>query len=369
MADLVIKIEGMTCTSCEKRVETAASGIEGVTAAKADASGKNLSIELAGGADTMDVLSRVAMAVNAAGYHAGSPGGNGSGRGSAPRQDAVLALGIGAGLAAALFALDHSGIVTFAPRQGTTVAALAVSGLLASFHCISMCGGIALSQALRSGTVIVSRWASLRSTIVYNAGRVSGYTAIGAIVGALGAGLDLGPRGRAAIMFVAAVFMAFMGLRLAGLIPPTRRREGSAFARLQDAVSSRAASLGPFAVGLANALMPCGPLQAAQAFALASGSAAAGAASMFAFSLGTVPLMLAFGAGGSMLSARFRSVAARAGGVLVLFLGLAAFGRAWALSGMGIPAFGTRSAGVRTASVGTEPGAVPAAGQAVVPAW
>jgi hypothetical protein len=76
---------------------------------------------------------------------------------------------------------------------------------------------------------------------------------------------------------------------------------------------------------------------------------------MFAFSLGTVPLMLAFGAGGSLLSSRFRSVAARAGGILVLFLGLAAFGRALALSGVGLPSFSASRESALTAGAGTEP--------------
>ena len=357
MTEIVIEVEGMTCASCERRVESAASRIEGVATAKADAARKSLSLGLAGGVDAMDAVSRVAKAVNAAGYDAHARNCSVPRRRFLPGRDTALALGIGTGIAATLFALERSGIGSFAPRQGATIVALAASGLLASFHCISMCGGIALSQALRSGTATVSRWASLGSTIAYNTGRVAGYTAIGAIIGALGASFDLGTRGRAAIMFVAAVFMAAMGLRLAGLMPPAHRREGSVFARLKDAASSRAASLGPFAVGLANSLMPCGPLQAAQAFALASGSAATGAASMLAFSLGTVPLMVAFGAGGSMLSVRFRSVSARAGGVLILFLGLAAFGRAWALSGMGVPSFGASSASVLTANAGIEPAA------------
>ncbi len=345
MTNIVIKVTGMTCASCEKRVESAASSITGVIYPRADASKNLLTIRLEPTAERIATVGLVESAVKAAGYEASSA----DHKRSVPGRDAVLAVSVGTGLAAVFFALDHSGLVTFAPRQGATVAALAMSGILTSFHCISMCGGIALSQALRTGSVTVSRWASLKSSIIYNLGRITGYTAIGALVGSLGSVLDLGPKGRAAVMFIAAAFMAVTGLRLAGFMPAGRRRRDSAFARLQDRIGSRAAGLGPFAVGLANALMPCGPLQAAQAFALASGSAAGGALAMFAFSVGTVPLMLAFGAGGSLLSLRFRSVAARAGGVLVLFLGVAAFGRAWALAGLGLPGSGPSSTVTATA--------------------
>jgi len=325
----------MTCDSCEKRVESVARSIGGVYSANAESAKGKLTALLEPGADPIDVTARIGRALSVAGYPAGQ---------DAPRpwRDGVLAAAVGTGLAAAFYALDHSGLVAFAPRQGATAAALAASGLLTSFHCVSMCGGIALSQSLRAAIGEVaqpvsggsSRYASLKSAVAYNAGRVVGYTAIGALVGALGGALDLGQRGRSIVMFVAAAFMTFMGLRLAGVLPARRSSGRTAFGRFRDAVGAKAIGLGPFVVGLANALMPCGPLQAAQAFALASGSALAGALSMLAFSLGTVPLMLVFGAGGSLLSARFRTVAARAGGVLVLFLGLSAFGRAWALSGI-----------------------------------
>ncbi|PKL25758.1 MAG: hypothetical protein CVV47_03700 [Spirochaetae bacterium HGW-Spirochaetae-3] len=361
---------GMTCVSCEKRVETAALAVAGVSFAKAEAARNRLTIGLIPAASQEAVVEQVAAAVTAAGYEASSA----DKARSLPGRDTVLAIAIGTGLAAAFFALDRSGLATFAPGRGATAAALAASGILASFHCVSMCGGIALSQALRAGSATVSRWASLKSSIIYNVGRISGYTAIGALVGSLGSVLDLGPRGRAAVMFIAAAFMAVMGLRLAGLMPAPRRRDGSVLTRIRDAVGSRAAGLGPFAVGLANALMPCGPLQAAQAFALASGSAVGGALAMFAFSAGTVPLMLAFGAGGSLLSRRFRSMAARAGGVLVLFLGVASFGRAWALAGLGIPGSGSPitlagTAGtVATAAAGPTPSGTPPTGGAAVAA-
>jgi sulfite exporter TauE/SafE len=45
---------------------------------------------------------------------------------------------------------------------------------------------------------------------------------------------------------------------------------------------------GPLYVGLLNGLMPCGPLQAMQLYALSTGDPVKGALSMLVFSLGTV---------------------------------------------------------------------------------
>jgi hypothetical protein len=90
-------------------------------------------------------------------------------------------------------------------------------------------------------------------------------------------------------------------------------------------------------VGLLNGLMPCGPLQTMQVYALGTGSVAAGALSMFLFSVGTVPLLLGFGALSSLLSASFSRRMAKAGGVLVAALGLVMFGRGLNLFGIGLP--------------------------------
>jgi sulfite exporter TauE/SafE len=93
---------------------------------------------------------------------------------------------------------------------------------------------------------------------------------------------------------------------------------------------------GPFIVGLLNGLMPCGPLQAMQLYALSTGSVIMGAASMFVFSAGTVPLMFALGAVNSVLNARFSRVMTTVSAVLVLVLGLAMLTNALALLGINL---------------------------------
>lgn len=79
----------------------------------------------------------------------------------------------------------------------------------------------------------------------------------------------------------------------------------------------------PFLVGLCNGFMPCGPLQSMEIVALASGSWASGAFSMFCFSLGTVPLMLGFGSIFSALGKKFTRQILKTGAILVVVMGLA----------------------------------------------
>jgi len=93
----------------------------------------------------------------------------------------------------------------------------------------------------------------------------------------------------------------------------------------------------PLYVGLLNGLMPCGPLQAMQLYALSTGDPVKGALSMMVFSIGTVPLMFGLGALSSILTKKFTGRMMTASAVLVVFLGVFMFNNGMALSGFALP--------------------------------
>jgi plastocyanin domain-containing protein len=74
-----------------------------------------------------------------------------------------------------------------------------------------------------------------------------------------------------------------------------------------------------------------------QLYALGTGSAVKGALSMFVFALGTVPLMLAFGAISGLLSKGFTKKLLKFSGILVMVLGLIMGSRGMALAGVNLP--------------------------------
>jgi sulfite exporter TauE/SafE len=211
-------------------------------------------------------------------------------------------------------------------------------GLLTSVHCVAMCGGINLSQCLPQANVQDgSRVAALRPSFLYNLGRVVSYTAVGGIVGALGSVFTLTGSFRGAIQLIAGVFMVIMGINMLGIFPWLRRltpRMPSIFARKIDAEKGKSKS--PLIIGLLNGLMPCGPLQAMQIYALSTGSPVTGALSMLLFSLGTVPLMFGLGALSSVLSKKFTGKVMAVGAALVVMLGLSMFSQGWSLSGLSL---------------------------------
>jgi sulfite exporter TauE/SafE/plastocyanin domain-containing protein len=155
---------------------------------------------------------------------------------------------------------------------------------------------------------------------------------------------SLSGKGRGIIQIVAGIFMAIMAANMLGLFPALRK----IMPRLPKNISEKIEGIktknangawrGPLVVGLLNGLMPCGPLQAMQLYTLSAGSAARGAAAMFAFALGTLPLMFALGAAGSFLASR-PAIARRvmtAGAVVVAVMGISMFSQGWVLSGFSI---------------------------------
>jgi plastocyanin domain-containing protein len=101
----------------------------------------------------------------------------------------------------------------------------------------------------------------------------------------------------------------------------------------------KAGNKNPLFIGLLNGLMPCGPLQAMQLYALSTGSPVAGGISMFLFSMGTVPLMFGIGALSSILSKNFTLRVMKIGAVLVTVLGMIMFTNGWNLTGVNFNPF------------------------------
>jgi sulfite exporter TauE/SafE/copper chaperone CopZ len=242
-------------------------------------------------------------------------------------------------------------------KEGMSYGMLLVIGLLTSVHCIAMCGGINLSQTLRSngkrgagsgeretenrGITPVVTYSLLLPGILYNSGRLISYTAVGILVGALGSVITVSGRFQGALQIAAGVFMLIMGINMLGLFPALMRlipQMPKIFAEKTDRMRT---GRGPLIVGLLNGFMPCGPLQAMQVYALSTGSPVLGGISMFLFCIGTIPLMFALGAASSVLSGAkgqaFSRRVMRIGAILVAALGLVMFSNGWSLSGFTSP--------------------------------
>ena len=255
--------------------------------------------------------------------------------------------------------VDHFIGFDFIPEVSANASYLMlfVIGLMTSLHCVSMCGGINLSQCIVTTIEPLGKESFLtkyRSSILYNVGRVISYTVIGGIVGAIGSVFSLSLKASGMITIIAGLFMVFMGINMLSLFPALRKwiPQLPKFSFVKNMTIQQ--SNRPLYVGLLNGLMPCGPLQTMQIFALGTGSALSGALSMFAFSLGTVPLMFVFGAVSSSLSKKFTDKMLKASAVLVIVLGIIMLGRGLSLGGSTISFASSSGYAVSEIQAGTQ---------------
>lgn len=216
-----------------------------------------------------------------------------------------------------------------------------ILGILTSFHCIGMCGGIAISQTIRNKTSDEAngRWGWLVPSILYNSGRVIAYTLVGGIAGGLGRVVSFSGIWKGIVPMFGGVFMIIMGINLLGILPFLRRLNLRMPYFAAKTIQGKN-NYGPFYIGLLSGLMPCGPLQIVQLYALSTQSVIYGALAMFIFSLGTLPVLFSFGVLNSVLNKKHTGRILKVSAVLVIILGMVMIGRGLALSGVstGMPA-------------------------------
>ena len=311
-----IKVYDMTCNSCENRVERTLKKLEGIVSAKASYIEEEVIVEY----DTKSCsISKIKESIKSAGYNVENS-----------NKFKVIGILI---VAAAIIFLGNStgGFDMNAKLNGASYIVLFIIGMLTSIHCVGMCGGIMLSQSIsKEGT---GKFEAILPPILYNLGRVIAYTIIGALVGALGSVLSLSLNAKSAMQIFAGIFMIILGLNMAGFRMFRRFNLKMPWSPCEAKMKTKT----PFLVGILNGLMPCGPLQTMQLYALGTGSAAKGALSMFLFSLGTIPLMLTFGALSGLLSKGYTKKILKMSGFLVIILGIVMGNRGLALAGVRIP--------------------------------
>lgn len=315
-----IKVSNMQCKSCEDKIARAVGKLPGVSQIKADYGTGEVNVEYN---PAQTDLEEIESAITARGYKLGDSGSN---------QGSILGLALVVGLLVLIGSRFGNVDLESMLNGKVTYAVLFLIGVMTSLHCTGMCGGLMLSQSISRQTG-GGRLGSALAVLSYHGGRVISYTLLGGVVGALGTAVSFSPQLKAGIMIFAGLFMILMGLNIGGF---KAFRKYSI--RLPWAVNTGSdRKRAPLVVGLLNGLMPCGPLQTMQLYALGTGSALAGAASMLAFSLGTIPLMLGFGVLASYLNKGYTYKILRFSGVLVIVLGLVMANRGLALAGINLP--------------------------------
>jgi uncharacterized protein len=329
---IYFNIKGLHCQGCKHAIETELSAMDGVSRIQVDySSGKAEAVYDSGKISKEKIFNAIAE-LNYVPEDCSPEANEKNGTNDKQGASSKNLLGL-AGLSVALlilfagyYLLGMTGIFNIFARlneHNLGYGLIFAIGLLAGFHCVGMCGGIVASFSTNSDYKTAGTKKRIMPQIQYNAGRLLSYSAVGAILGGLGSIAQPSAALRGAIMIFAAGFMILVGLRQAfgirlgdKFFSITSSLGGGAVFRARNALKGN----GPLAIGLVTGLLPCGPLQAMQIYALGTGSAAAGALSMAVYALGTMPVLFSFGTVISSLSREKSGKIAAASGYLVLFL-------------------------------------------------
>lgn len=195
-------------------------------------------------------------------------------------------------------------------------------GLTSSFHCIGMCGPIALALPIQR----TGKFKQILSLLSYNGGRALSYAFFGALLGLMGSAL--------AWVGYLRYFSILAGLLMVGYVVFQKKSDTFLHApgfwqKSVQSVKRLMAKLlqsgNPFHflfLGMLNGLLPCGMVYLALISSLATGNMYGGAVYMFVFGLGTLPVMMAVGFFKQLFTPGIRNQMRRATPVIICIAGV-----------------------------------------------
>ena len=178
-------------------------------------------------------------------------------------------------------------------------------GLLGSFHCVGMCGPLALSLPINSDTI----WSKFSGSLLYNFGRIVTYSIFGLFFGSIGKSVSLfGYQQWLSILIGSLIilivivpkrYLKFSNTQFSiGFFEKVRASLSQLF------VKKNYSSL--FSIGLLNGILPCGLVYIAAAGAIATGDILKAVLFMAFFGMGTLPMMWSVAFWGNYVSIGFR---------------------------------------------------------------
>lgn len=200
-------------------------------------------------------------------------------------------------------------------------------GLFGSPHCLGMCGGIVTAFGLSMQHVSDSKKNGL--ILTYHLGRLISYALLGLIASVVGVAIFQSIMSNSAPRIVLGAVLVLIGLAMLGL-PLFNQLEkvGMRFWQSLAPIRKKVFPIDSFGkalfAGLLWGFLPCGLVYGALMMAIAGNDIATGAALMFVFGLGTMPMLIATQKTVGMLQSSIKHFRLRQiNGVIMMLSGLA----------------------------------------------
>ncbi|MFA6585746.1 MAG: sulfite exporter TauE/SafE family protein [Candidatus Paceibacterota bacterium] len=218
------------------------------------------------------------------------------------------------------FILQKSGILNLGIGGKTTPLASFIIGIIASLSsCLAIVGGLVLSLSAKIAQD--ENESTKKPFILFHLGRLLGFAVLGGVLGFIGMAIGINFVFSAVLGLIASLVMVLLGLNLIGIFTKNKltlpSHIFSYFRKIEHSTYT------PILIGLGTFFLPCGFTQSMQIASLSSGSFTSGFLIMFAFALGTLPVLslLSFGSV-SFAHSKHAPLFFKSAGVVVLGLGL-----------------------------------------------
>ena len=194
-------------------------------------------------------------------------------------------------------------------------------GFASGFHCIGMCGPIALSLGLTKKQAANYYFQNL----TYQFGRIVTYSLLGALLGILGQGFEMAGFQKyltiaAGILLIIMAVFSFGGKDFASKIPFISRFLYKIKLNLGKLLQ-KSDYKSRFLTGIMNGFLPCGMVYMALTASLASGGVWQGSLFMLLFGVGTLPFMFTVVLAGNLITQSFRQKVLKFIPIVMIILG------------------------------------------------
>lgn len=320
MKTYTLHVSGMHCASCPLLIESELSDLGYVTSAKASL--KRHHVEVVGdfGEKTVaEVAKDLTVVVRTHGYVLSEE----KQIHSAKWHEFSVAIPIALGFIAFFILLQKLGIVNLITTSHVSYSTAFLIGMIASVStCMAVVGGLVLSMSAN----FAKEGDKVRPQLLFHVGRLVSFLVFGGVIGALGSAFQLNGTSTFILSLVVAVILLILGINLLDVFPWTKKLQPTLPRYIGNHVHGLKQMnhiLTPMLVGVATFFLPCGFTQSMQLYALSTGSFITGSLTMFAFALGTFPVLAVLSFSSLALHTKVRSsIFFKTAGLVVIFFGL-----------------------------------------------
>ena len=205
--------------------------------------------------------------------------------------DFRIALPIAISFIALFIILQKIGIVNLINSSNMGYSTAFIIGIIASLStCMAVVGGLVLSMS----ATFAKDGDRVKPQILFHIGRLLSFLILGGVIGAIGSAFALNSIMTFILGFIIGIVMLIMGINLLDTFHWAKKLQ----IRTPKFISKHALGMSrfnhtftPFLFGIATFFLPCGFTQSMQIYTLGTGNFISGALTMFAFALGTLPVL------------------------------------------------------------------------------